>query len=176
MLTAEKISQMILEIQSLENIGCTYDFKERFTVGLSTLHALGLVTSIRSKIPGCDSHCPRSLNCQWISIFERRKSKSKFKLSKTGEKLAADLGNNELSEEEINTLVLAAISKIAIVDVIQSLLMDHTNLTVEITVAELLKQTKVNLQTIRTALKDILDLLASLKIIKIKEGLIFSYV
>ncbi|NHJ47453.1 MAG: hypothetical protein FK733_06685 [Asgard group archaeon] len=176
MLTAEKMSQMILEIESMNNIGCTFDFKERYDVALPTLNALSLVTSIRSKIPACGDHCSRYQDCQWIPIFQKKKSKSKFKLSKTGEKLAADLANRSQSKEEIKDIILGVISKTIIVDVIQSLLMEHTNLTVERVVTEMLKQTKIYLQTIRTVLKDILDLMASLELIKFKEGLILSYV
>jgi hypothetical protein len=175
MLTAKKLSQMIIELQKLDDIGCIFDFKEKFKVSFSSIETLGLVTRIQRKIPACDDHCSRSSDCQWIPIFQKRKSRSKFKLTKIGKELAEVVENKEHSDEELKKIIHGFISKSVIIDIIQSMIIDQNNLTTEIIVTSILKQTNIKLQTIRTTLKDILDLMENLEIIHIKEGLLSSY-
>ena len=91
MLTVKNLEQMLAELIVLKDIGCTYDFKERFNVGLDSLATLAIVKVIRTKIPACGDHCNRYNNCQWISIFNKRKSKSKFKFTKQGLAIAQHL-------------------------------------------------------------------------------------
>ena len=55
------LHKMLSELLSLKEIGCTYDFKERFEVALSTLEVLDLVKVIRTKIPACGDHCERTI-------------------------------------------------------------------------------------------------------------------
>lgn len=166
---------MILELQSLNNIGCTYDFTDRFEVSLASLEALGLMSKIRTKIPDCDDHCLKSKDCQWISIYQKQKSKSKFKLTKTGEKLVNDLIIINQKEDKIESLILDAINQSVLVDIIQSMIIDQKSISAEKLITEILKQTNVNLQTIRMNLRDIFDLMESLEIIRIKEGLLLTY-
>jgi len=176
LLTEEKLKEMILTIKNLDNIGCTYDFKDQFEVALTSLEALNLVTKISSKIPDCDEHCLKSNDCQWFSIYQKQKSKSKFKLTKTGEKFANDILENNLTSAELKSIILDVVSKALLVDTIQSVLIEQKNLTIEKLVTEILKQTNIDLRTIRIALMDILHLMESLEIIHLKEGLILTYV
>ncbi|NHK31775.1 MAG: hypothetical protein FK730_10520 [Asgard group archaeon] len=175
MLTAKKLSQIILELQSLDDIGCTYDFKERLEVSFSSIETLGLVTKIQRKIPACDDHCSKSSDCQWIPIFQKSKSRSKFKLTKLGKDLAEKVANKEHTDEELKRIIHGFISKSIIIDTVQSMIIDQNNLTTEKIVTGILNHTNIKLQIIRTALKDIFDLMENLEIIRIKEGLLSSY-
>jgi hypothetical protein len=175
MLTAKKLSQMIIELQNLDDIGCIFDFKDRFEISFSSIEALGLVTKIQRKIPACDDHCSKSSDCQWIPIYQKRKSRSKFRLTKLGKDLAEEVANKEHSDEELKKIIHGFITKSLIIDLIQSMIFDQNNLSTEKIVTSILEQTNIKLQTIRTTLKDIFDLMENLEIIRIKEGLLSSY-
>lgn len=176
MLTVMNLHKMLVELLSLKEIGCTYDFKERFKVALSTLEVLDLVKVIRTKIPTCGDHCERYNDCIWIPIFQKRKSKSKHKLTKDGLSLLENLSADSLTDAEIQTTITNYLINSRIVDQINSLLIGESNLTKERLVTTLLKETNLSLQAIRTTIKDILDLLVSAQIIGIKEGTIVKYV
>ena len=167
---------MLKELLSLKEIGCTYDFKERFEVALSALEVLDLVKVIRTKIPACGDHCERYNDCKWIPIFQKRKSKSKYKLTKEGLSLIENLSFDNLADSEIQKVIVNYLFSSRIVDQINSLLLGEPNLTIERLVTSLLKETNLSLQAIRIAIKDILDLLVSAQIIGIKEGVIMKYV
>lgn len=170
------LNKMLKELLSLKEIGCTYDFKERFEVALSSLEVLALVKVIRTKTPACGDHCERYNDCKWIPIFQKRKSKSKYKLTKEGLSLIENLSFDNLTDSEIQKVIVNYLFSSRIVDQINSLLLREPNLTIERLVSSLLKETNLNLQAIRIAIKDILDLLVSAQIIGIKEGVIMKYV
>ncbi len=170
------LNKMLKELVSLKEIGCTYDFKERFEVALSALEVLDLVKVIRTKIPACGDHCERYNDCKWIPIFQKRKSKSKYKLTKEGLSLIENLSFDNLADSEIQKVIVNYLFSSRIVDQINSLLLGEPNLTIERLVTSLLKETNLSLQAIRIAIKDILDLLVSAQIIGRKEGVIMKYV
>ena len=170
------LNKMLKELVSLKEIGCTYDFKERFEVALSALEVLDLVKVIRTKIPACGDHCERYNDCKWIPIFQKRKSKSKYKLTKEGLSLIENLSFDNLADSEIQKVIVNYLFSSRIVDQINSLLLGEPNLTIERLVTSLLKETNLGLQAIRIAIKDILDLLVSAKLIGRKEGVIMKYV
>jgi hypothetical protein len=167
---------MLLELFSLKEIGCTYDFKERFEVALSSLEVLGLAKIIRTKIPACGDHCERYNDCKWIPIFQNSKSKSKYKLTKDGLSLIDNLSSDSMTDPEVQTEISNYIISTPIVDQINSMLVGEPNLSIEKLVTALLKETNLSLQAIRTTIKDILDLLVSAQVIRIKEGTILKYV
>lgn len=170
------LNKMLKELLSLKEIGCTYDFKERFEVALSALEVLDLVKVIRTKIPACGDHCERYNDCKWIPIFQKRKSKSKYKLTKEGLSLIENLSFDNLADSEIQKVIVNYLFSSRIVDQINSFLLGEPNLTIERLVTSLLKETNLSLQAIRIAIKDILDLLVSAQTIGIKEGVIMKYV
>lgn len=166
---------MLTELLSLKEIGCTYDFKERFEVALAALEVLELVKLIRTKTPVCGDHCERYNDCKWIPIFQKKKSKSKYKLTKDGLALIDNLSSSSLSESKIQAVIIGFLISSRIVDQINSLLLGESNLTIERLVTSLLQETNLSLQAIRTTIKDILDLLVSAQLIGIKEGIIVKY-
>jgi hypothetical protein len=175
MLTVDTLIHIILEFHELEDLGCTFDFKERFSVALATLEILGLTNRIKTKIPDCSSHCDKTNDCQWIPIYQKRKSRSKYRLTKAGKNLAAILSQYNTDKVKQRDAIYNSISNIAIVDIINSLLLDNTALTTEILISEILNQSRLQLWTLRITLQDILTLLESLEIIQRKEGLIYAY-
>ena len=175
MLTVKNLHKMLMELLSLKEIGCTYDFKERFEVALAALEVLELVKLIRTKIPVCGDHCERYNDCIWIPIFQKKKSKSKYKLTKDGLALIDNLSSSSLSESKIQEVIIGYLINSRIVDQINSMLLRESNLTIERLVTSLLQETNLSLQAIRTTIKDILDLLVSAQLIGIKEGTIAKY-
>ena len=176
MLTVKKLQNILLELVSLKEIGCTYDFKERFEVAMPTLEVLDLVKVIRTKIPTCGEHCEQYNDCKWIPIFQKSKSKSKFKITKEGLALAENLSSNNIAEAELELLITNYLIGSPIVDQINSMLLDEESLTIEKFVSILLQESNLSLIAIRTTMKDILDLLVSANIIRLKEGTIMKYV
>jgi hypothetical protein len=175
MLTAIKLKTVLQELLATNEIGCTYDFIERHGLALSSLETLGYVKVIRSRIPACGDHCEKFNDCQHISLFEKRKSKSKYKLQEKGIKLLKRLDmlstEEDVIEEVKNELMLGELF-----DIIQSLLLDAPEgLTVEQLVTSTLKQTKLSLTIIRTTFKDIIDLLFSVGLLAKKEGILSTY-
>ncbi|MBK5114529.1 MAG: hypothetical protein KGD59_13520 [Candidatus Heimdallarchaeota archaeon] len=176
MLTVKNLQKILLELFSLKEIGCTYDFKERFEVGLTSLEVLGLAKIIRTKIPTCGDHCERYNDCKWIPIFQKRKSKSKYKLTKDASSLIDTISSESISDSGVQMEISSYLISTPIVDQINSMLIGKTSLSIEQLVSALLKETNLSLQAIRTTMKDILDLLVSAQIIRIKEGIIVKYV
>jgi hypothetical protein len=176
MFTVKKLQKILLELVSLKEIGCTYDFKDRFEVGLHSLEVLSLTKVIRTKIPACGDHCECYNDCKWEPIFQKRKSKSKFRLTKEGLTLAENLSSDCIDDSELVSVVTTYLLGSSIVDQINSMLLGVENLSIEKLVTTLLKETNLSLQAIRTTIKDILDLLVSAKIVRIKEGTILKYV
>ena len=171
MLTKQTLKKMLLDLLSLNEIGCTYDFKDRFHVSLKSLEVLGFVKAIRTRIPACGDHCEKFEDCKWISIYKKRKSKSKFRFTKNGLSLANFL-LSDLSDDVLVDAILEQISNTAIVEVIQSLLNNQLAISPESLVTALLDRTNIKIADIRFTTKDILDLLESLQEIKIDEGVI----
>ncbi len=174
MLTVQKLRKMLLELLALKEIGCTYDFKERFEVALTPLEVLGLVKVIRTKIPDCGDHCERYNNCQWIPIFQKSKSKSKFSLTKEGLALAENLSSESISDSEALAIISDYLLGLSIIDQIISLLLGAGTLSIEKLVSTLLKEINLDFLIIRTTLRDILDLLVSTGTIGIYEGTIIT--
>ncbi|NHJ88001.1 MAG: hypothetical protein FK734_21230 [Asgard group archaeon] len=172
MLTVNTLKDMILELTSLNEIGCTYDFKERFGVSLASLELLGFVKVIRSKIPECGDHCEKFADCKWISIFESRKSKSKFKMTKEGLALAHLINIYSADEQQLEKLLAKEILTIKIIDTLNSFLIDNPELSIELLTTKLLDETPLTLEEIRSSIMDILDLLVSIDVLQLKEGLI----
>ncbi|MHA1220197.1 MAG: hypothetical protein ACTSQB_00520 [Candidatus Heimdallarchaeota archaeon] len=176
MLTKKNLQKILIELLSQNELGCTYDFKERFDVSLSSLEALGLMKAIRSKIPTCGEHCERYADCRWLSIFNSRKSKSKFKLTKIGLELATNLSQPTLTPKLLRDYIVEAITSAKIVDIIQLLLQASGEISVEQLITALLEQTNLTINFIRQNTGDILHLLESLTILQQKEGQILPYV
>ncbi len=175
MLTAEKLPKIVAELLVLEEIGCTYDFKERFEVGLNSLEVLGLVKLIKTRIPRCGDHCTKYRDCQYIALFEKRKSKTKYRLTKEGKNLADYLSSETVTSKNIKLLLQREFSNYSFVDLILSLLMDSPEISVEKLVSSIIANTNLALYSIRTSIKDILDLLTTLEILIIDEGKITTY-
>jgi len=175
MLTAEKLQEIVTELLVLEEIGCTYDFKERFGVGLNSLEVLGLVKLIKTRIPKCGDHCTKYRDCQYIPLFEKRKSKTKYRLTKEGKILADFLSSDAVTSKNVNTLLQKEFSNYSFVDLILSLLMDHPELTIEKLVSSILETTNSALYNIRTSIRDILDLLVSLELLVMNEGKLSAF-
>lgn len=175
MLTAKKLQIILKELVELEALGCTYDFKERYSVGLESLEALGFVKVIKSRIPQCGDHCEKYSDCKWIPYFESRKSAAKFKLTKDG--LAfADILTSDLSADELEKIIQKEISTKQFIDLILAQSIEASVLTIEQIVNLLLKETNISLNSIRTTLKDILDLMESVKLLKFEQGVIIPFV
>ena len=170
MLDTEKVRDILLNISTTNEIGCTYDVNERFGVGLSPLEILGLVKIIRTRIPTCGDHCPKYNDCEWIALFEKRKSKSKFKLTKDGLRLLGEMSSEGISNEKIVELLQSYLMGNSTIDLILSMLIDTEFLTIEKLTSNLLKESNLKLQVIRSTIKDILDLMVSLNLISIIEG------
>ncbi len=175
MLTAEKLPEIIAELLVLEEIGCTYDFKERYGVGLNSLEVLGLTKLIKTRIPKCGDHCTKYRDCQYIPLFEKRKSKTKYRLTKEGKILADYLSSDAVTSANIKSLLQKEFSNYSFVDLILSLLMDNPELAIEKLVSSILETTNSTLYSIRTSIRDILDLLVSLELLVIHEGKITIY-
>ncbi|MGC9780415.1 MAG: hypothetical protein HZR80_14305 [Candidatus Heimdallarchaeota archaeon] len=174
MLIANNLKDIMLELLSLNEIGCTYDFKERFNVGLNSLEVLGLVKVIRTKIPICGDHCQRYNDCEWIPIFEKKKSKSKFKFTKDGLRLLEELSSEEITDSKVDEILQNYLMSIGIIDLILSMLMDNQFITMERLTSTLLKKTNLTLYVIRITTKDILDLMVRLNFITVTEGQIIK--
>lgn len=170
MLTAEKLQKIVTELLVLEEIGCTYDFKERFGVGLNSLEVLGLVKLIKTRIPKCGDHCTKYNDCQFISLFEKRKSKTKYRLTKEGKILADNLSSDGITSKNLKSMLQKEFSSYSFVDLILSLLMDYPELSIEKLVSSILETTNSTLYGIRTSIRDILDLLVSLELLAMNEG------
>ena len=175
MLTAEKLLEMVTELLVLDEIGCTHDFKERFGIGLNSLAVLGLVKLIKTRIPKCGDHCTRYRDCQYISLFEKRKSKTKYRLTKEGKILAEFLSSDAVTNTNIKLILQKEVGNYSFVDLILSLLMDYPELTIEKLVSSILEMTNSTLYSIRTSIRDILDLLVSLEFLVIDEGKITTF-
>ncbi|NHJ04499.1 MAG: hypothetical protein EAX90_06725 [Candidatus Heimdallarchaeota archaeon] len=175
MLTAKKLKVILQELTSLKDIGCTYDFKERFSVGLESLEVLDFVKVIRSSIPKCGDHCERYNNCDWIPFFEERKSSAKFKLTKTGLALA-DMLDGTLDENSFLQLLQKEISSTQIPDLILSQFLENQELSIAQLISVIKANSNLQLNTIRSTIRDVLDLLESLKLVKIEQGMLFSVV
>ncbi|HUU79017.1 MAG TPA: hypothetical protein VMX55_11780 [candidate division Zixibacteria bacterium] len=175
MLTAKKLKAMLQELISLKDVGCTYDFKERFSVGLETLEVLDFVKVIRSRIPKCDDHCVRYNDCDWIPFFEERKSVAKFKLTKAGLALA-DMLESNLDENSLLQLLQKEISSTQITDLILSQFLEDQELSIVQLISIIKEQSNLQLNIIRSTIRDVLDLLESLKLLKIEQGTLFSVV
>ncbi len=172
MLIANNLKDIMLELLSLNEIGCTYDFKERFNVGLNSLEVLGLVKVIRTKIPICGDHCQRYNDCEWIPIFEKKKSK--FKFTKDGLRLLEELSSEEITDSKVDEILQNYLMSIGIIDLILSMLMDNQFITMERLTSTLLKKTNLTLYVIRITTKDILDLMVTLNFITVTEGQIIK--
>ena len=175
MFTTEKFQKIMLDLLAKDGIGCTYDFKERYDIGLNSLATLNLVKLIKTRIPKCGDHCQDYRDCKYLSLFDKRKSKTKYLLTKEGKNLATFLTSDAVSASNLTSMLQKELSNYSIVDLISSLLMDSKELTIERLVASLVKQTTMPLFEIRTSMRDILDLLVSLEIIAINEGVITSF-
>lgn len=175
MLTAKKLKAMLQELISLKDIGCTYDFKDRFSVGLESLEVLDFVKVIRSRIPKCGDHCERYNDCDWIPFFEERKSVAKFKLTKTGLALA-DMLESNMDENSLLRLLQREISSIQITDLILSQFLENQELSIAQLISIIKESSNLQLNTIRSTVRDVLDLLESLKLVKIEQGMLFSFV
>jgi hypothetical protein len=175
MLTATKLIAMLEEYSKCNEIGCLYHFKEKFGVSLRTLEVLELVSVIRRGIPKCGEHCERYQDCKWQDVFNSRKSKSKFQLTKAGQQLQKDLSNLQGSEKEQQEAISNYLITTTIADHIQAELMSTTKngLTIPTLIAGLLQETNLNLRAIRITLRDILDLLTDFNYVTIKDGVIY---
>ena len=175
MLTAKKLQTILNELVQLEELGCTYDFKERHLVGLESLEALGFVKVIKSRIPQCGDHCEQYNDCKWIPYFESRKSAAKYKLTKDG--LAfVDILRDDLSENELEKIIQKEISTKPFIDLILAQFIEVPEISVEELVNLLLTETNIGLDSIRTTLKDILDLMESVKLLKFAQGVLVPFV
>ena len=175
MLTAETLQEILLDLHKKDGLGCTYDFKERYYVGLNSLAFLNLVTLIKTRIPKCGDHCERYQDCPSIELFENRKSKTKYRLTKEGANLADFLSSDSVTMDNLKSMLQKELVNYPFVDLVVSLLMDVSELSVEKLVASIQEQTNTSLFAIRTSIRDILDLLVSIEIIGIKEGIITQY-
>lgn len=173
MLNVENLINILQDLSSKE-IGCTYEIKNQFGVSLNPLEILGLVKIIRTKIPPCDDHCQLSNDCKWMPIFGKKRSKSKFRLTKDGESLLEKLTSDNLSREKMIESLQSHLMNVDIVDFILTLLMDNESVMVEQLTSRLLQEANLKLQVIRTTIKDLLDLMVSLNLISIFEGVIIK--
>ncbi|MBN1327875.1 MAG: hypothetical protein JXA54_00250 [Candidatus Heimdallarchaeota archaeon] len=170
MLTKEMLKNMLVELLSLNELGCTFDFKDRFGVSLSTLEVLGLVKVIKSKIPVCGDHCTKYNDCQWITNFESKKSSSKYKLTKEGLELATTILAKTIDDKLAQDYIIETISQVQLIDVMRSLLLTSKEISIEYLVLVLLEQTTLSIDSIRKNAKDILNLMESLQLLQLKEG------
>ena len=175
MLNCKTLIIIMKELLDLKEIGCTYDFKERFSVGLEPLELLGFTKVIRSKIPACGDHCKRYNGCEWIPVFESRKSAAKFRLTKEGLSFSNKLELSDFDDKSAKDFVQSEIQSISIIDTILSYLLDTNELSIEQLVTKLLNDTNIKLSILRTSLMDILDLMTSIELISIKEGQILPF-
>jgi len=172
MITAITLKEILDELITTNNIGCTYDFKKKYGIALASIQTLGYVKAIRSQIPVCGDHCEKFNDCEFIPLFEKQKSKSKFKLQDSGIKLAKRLDMLKTIEDIIEE-VKNELMTTDFFDTIQSLLMDHPEgITVEQLVTAILKQTTFKLDDIRKTFKDIIDLMTSVELLVINEGIL----
>lgn len=175
MLNYQSLITIMKELLELKEIGCTYDFKERFSVGLEPLEILGFTKVIRTRIPACGDHCQRYKDCKWIPHFESRKSVAKFKLTKEGLSFSNKLILHELDDENAKSFVQDEIQSLSIIDTIMSYQMDSKELSIEKLVTKLLNDTNITLSKLRITIMDILDLMVSLELIALKEGQILPF-
>jgi hypothetical protein len=175
MITAITLKEILDDLSEVNEIGCTYDFRQKYGIGLASLQTLGYAKVIRSRIPACGDHCEKFNDCEFISLFEKRKSKSKFKLETSGKNLQkrlSMLSTNEAIYEEVKNDLMNT----KIYDAIQSLLIDYSDgISIEQLVTAILKQKTFKLYVIRETFKDILDLLLSTHLLMIKEGILHTY-
>ncbi|HUT80075.1 MAG TPA: hypothetical protein VMZ29_02645 [Candidatus Bathyarchaeia archaeon] len=176
MFTKESLKNMLIELLALNELGCTFDFRERYGVSLSTLEILGLVKVIKSKIPACGEHCEKYKDCQWTANFESKKSSSKYRLTKDGLELATNISVKTVDDRLLQDYLIEAINQIQIIDIIQSLLLTLKEISIEYLVLTLLEQTNLSINTIRLNSKDILNLMESLQLLQLKEGKIALFV
>lgn len=172
MITAITLKEILEDLSEVNEIGCIFDFKKKYGIVLASLQTLGYVKVIRSRIPACGDHCEKFNDCEFISLFEGRKSKSKFKIQEAGKKLANRLAmlstNEDIMEEVKNDLM-----NTEIFDTIQSLLMDYPEgISIEQLVTAILKQTTFKLGVIRETFRDVLDLMVLTQLFVEKEGIL----
>ncbi|MFW9923443.1 MAG: hypothetical protein ACFFDW_09190 [Candidatus Thorarchaeota archaeon] len=171
MLTAEKFHEILLELDAQNQLGCTYDFQERHSVGLKPFELLDVVKVISTRIPACGEHCIKYQDCKHISLFEKRKSIVKFQLTKFGSNLVEYFKTKEFTKEEIKDVIKKELKTASLYSKLELLFKDSVQIsTVEI-ISYLLENSTIDLYTLRTSLKDILDLMDSLKIISNREGI-----
>ena len=175
MLTAEKLIDILMELDSQKELGCTFDFKERFFVDLKPLELLNFVTVIQTRIPACGDHCNNYSNCKWIPLFEQRKSASKFRLTKQGTNFASFLKKNASSSKEIKKIVKEELRNTPLVKISMNFLEDKSEVSIEEILSVLLENSNYSIHIFRVTLKDILDLMVSVELITVKEGLIGKF-
>jgi len=172
MLTKETLLAILTEFRSKKDVACTYDFKEKFGVALAPLEVLEIAKVVKSKIPPCGQHCDRYKDCRWETIFQSRKSKSLYRLTKKGLTLASSLEDPALKEKE--ALLLAYLEETSLAQLLQSLQHKYQPISMEVLVNHFLTNSSWSLYTIRSCLRDILDLFQSLGKLEIKEGVIVA--
>lgn len=176
MLTAQTLNEILLELDKTMEIGCTYDIKERFNVGLKPLELLDLVKSIKTRVPVCGKHCGRYQECQWMPLFDKRKSIAKFKLTTFGKKIITILKEKNHSEEELIGFFKKEFLTNSLISKILTFIKTKREITVDMLILYLLKETKYKRYTLRITLADLLDFLASIGLIATSEGIITTFV
>ena len=106
---------------------------------------------------------------------KKRKSKTKYRLTKEGKILADYLSSDAVTSKNINSMLQKEFINYSFVDLILSLLMDTPKLTIEKLVSSILETTNSTLYSIRTSIRDILDLLVSLELLIMHEGELTSF-
>lgn len=157
------------------NIGCLFHIKEQFGVSLKAFQLLGFAKVIRRNIPACGKHCDKYDSCKHLDAFRARKSRGKYKLTPKGLTLQKNL--EELSDQPEKTQLFLQKNLLAN-DFCKKLLQfteAHTKgLEISDLVTWLLTNTKHKLFFIRIAMRDVLDLLISLDLLKIQQGLLMT--